>query len=178
MKQIQLKTTNPIEIRVEQLLLAVNKLRNDHGEKKKDKLPVKIGELLSRLKIFENRDASNSALGFCLNYEDAEKVPCIRDFPNFGLDVKSASSIEHRGDTVLLSVDLTVRAGKAKWQVDEVAECARLFSSGGFTMDLMVTLDETTDWGGHSAQVSTLGQVEDSVGLTHIPASHFKAEMK
>ena len=178
MKQIRIQSKSPIEIESANLLETINDLRKEFGDKKKDKAPIELSKALSKVNLFQNRDAEKGMLSFSLAYEDEDELPCVRKFPNFGLDVQSDSKLEQIGDRLLLSVDITVKAGKAKWQLVEVSECAKIFESGKFTLALNVTLDETTEWGGHTAFVTTVQDELDFSDETSIPASHFTIELK
>ena len=178
MKQIRIQTKSPIEIDAATLLEAINDLRKEYGDKKKDKVPIELSKVLPKINLFQNRDAEKGMLSFRLSYEDEDKLPCGRDFPNFGLDVKSDSKLEQIDSKLLLSVDITVKAGKPKWQIEEISECGKIFSSGKFKLALNVTLDETTEWGGHSAFVTTFQDEPDSSNLKSIPPSHFTIEAK
>ena len=178
MKQIRIQSKGYIEIVAAALLEAINDLRKEFGDNKKDKAPIELSKALSKINLFQNRNAEKGMLSFRLAYEDEDESPCVRDFPNFGLDVQSDSKLEQIGDRLLLSVDITVKAGKAKWQLVEISECAKIFESGKFTLALNVTLDETTEWGGHSAFVTTVQDELDFSDETSIPASHFTIELK
>jgi hypothetical protein len=178
MKKIRIQSKSPIEIEAVNLLETINDLRKEFGDNKKDKAPIELSKALSKVNLFQNRNAEKGMLSFRLAYEDEDETPCVRDFPNFGLDVQSDSKLEQVGDRLLLSVDITVKAGKPKWQLAEVSECAKIFESGKFTLALNVTLDETTEWGGHSAFVTTVQDELDFSDETSIPASHFTIELK
>jgi len=178
MKQIKLQTKLPIEIDPASLLETVNRLRKDYGEKKKDKLPVELDKILSKINLFKNRDSENGMLSFRLSYEDAEGGPCTRNFPNFGLDIKSDSILEQKYNKLFLSVSMTVKAGKAKWQREEILECGAILESRKFKLTLEFTLDETTEWAGHSASVNTTQDVADSRGVHSIPESLFIVEIQ
>lgn len=178
MKQIRIQTKSPIEIDAATLMEAINDLRKNYGEKKKDKAPIELSKVLPKMNLFQNRDAEKGMLSFHLSYEDEEKSPCGRNFPNFGLDVKSDSKLEQMGSKLLLSVDITVKAGKPKWHLEEISECGKIFASGKFQLALNVTLDETTEWRGNSAFVTTFQDKPDSSNLTSIPPSHFTIETK
>ncbi len=178
MKQISLRTVAPIGIEQSALLGAINDLRKEHGSNKKAKAPLELENALSKLNLFQNRDAENGMLSFRLHYEDEDGVSCTRDFPNFGLDVKSESKLERGGDELILTVDLTIKAGKPKWQIQEITECAKILSSGNYKMTLSLTLDETTEWAGHSRQVATAADTSDSSTYAAIPGTCFVFDSK
>ena len=73
---------------------------------------------------------------------------------------------------------MTIKAGKPKWQLEEISECGKIFKTGRFKLGLNVTLDETTEWGGHSASVTTAQDTPDAFGINAIAASNFFVETK
>lgn len=175
MKQIRLHTNRPITIDPAIFLNTINSLRNEYGEKKKDKAPIALPKALESINLFSKQTADKGMLSFNLSYEDENGIPCVRNFPNFGLDVKSNSKLEEIDNKLLLSIDITVKAGKPKWQVDEITDCGKIFINDGFNLELNITLDETTDWGGHSAALEIVEATPDSRGLS-IPASQLIIE--
>jgi hypothetical protein len=178
MKQVHIRTVTPIEINESVLLDVINSLRKEYGEGKKNKAPIRIENDLPKLNLFQNRDEENGMLSFLLSYEDENKIPCTRYFPNFGLDVKSQSKLERNGDKFLLTVDFNVIAGKQKWQIAEITECAKVFQSGNYKLALVLTLDTTTEFAGYCAQVQTNSDTTDSVGMNLIPSDCFQVEIK
>jgi hypothetical protein len=178
MKQIQIKSKSPIEIHADDFLEAINVLRKEYGKTKKDKIPIELSKVLPNINLFQNRDAERGMLSFQLSYEDADEIPCTRDFPNFGLDVESDSKLEQKDNKLFLSVSFTVKAGKPKWQLKEISECATILTSGKCRLSLNLTLDETTDWGGHSVIVITAQDTTDSPGIPAIPSANFIVETK
>ena len=173
MKPLQLRSKSSIEIEVCEMLDAVNGLRREYASGRKNKAPLGIERVLSKLRLFEARDADRGMLSFSIRYRDQDYGSCVRNFPNFGLDVISKSTIEHRDDMLHLSVDLIVRAGKAKWQRDELGECTAILESGAYAVSLLVTLDEKSDWAGHSTCVPTRADKHDTVGIPAIPSTYF-----
>ncbi len=178
MKQINLRSAAPIDIDQSAFLGTINDLRKEYGSNKKGKAPIDLETALQKLKLFQSRDADSGMLSFRLHYEDADGIPCTRDFPNFGLDVKSESKLERGGDKLILTVDLTIKAGKPKWQSQEIAECAKILSDGNYKIALYVTLDETTEWAGHSSQVATGSDTPDTSAYEAMPAACFIADAK
>jgi hypothetical protein len=178
MKQIQIKTKSTVQIHANDFLEAINDLRQKYGETEELKQPIDLDEALSSIRLFENRDAEHGMLTLQLHYEDADKTSCTRDFPNFGLEVKSSSRLEAKNQNLFLDVDITIKAGKKKWQTDEVAECAAIFKRKKFCVSLNVTLDQTAEWAGHSAIVTTVQDAPNAFGIDAIAASHFISEIK
>lgn len=178
MKQIHLKSLSPIEISANDLMDSVNELRKAYADDEANKTPLTLEQFLPTLRVFFNRDADHSMLSFSLSYDDESGIPSTRHFPNFGLEIKSDSKLDRTNDKLWLSVDLLIKASKAKWQATEIAECAKIFSTGDYAMSLLVTLDENTEWGGHSRHVTTLADEATSSGLFRIPPSYFSVESK
>lgn len=177
MKSIRIQTTSPIAIDAVDFISTVNELRKEHGEKKKDKAPIELVKALQTMNLFQNRDAEKGMISFNISYEDDNQIPCVRNFPNFGLDVKSESKFEQIDSKLLLSVDVTVKAGKPKWQIEEISALKKIFEIGNFQISLTLTLDETTDWGGYSSHIKTCHDTPESLGAGSIPVSFFKIEV-
>lgn len=64
MKQIRIQTKSPIEIDPATLLEAINELRKECGDKKKDKVPIELSKVLPKINLFQNRDAEKGKLSF------------------------------------------------------------------------------------------------------------------
>ena len=175
MKYIHIRSITPIQISTDSLLSSVNDLRKEHGEGKEAKAPVNIDEILSNLRVLENADSEHSSLSLGLVYEDENGTPCLRNFPNYGLDTKSESKISKDGDILSVSIDLTIKAGKPKWHLAEIQECASILSSKKFSLRLTYTLDQKTDSAGYSTFVLT--NLENPE-LTGIVESNFEFECK
>jgi hypothetical protein len=178
MKQLHIRTVTPLEINESVLLGVINSLRKEYGEGKKNKAPITIENDLPKLNLFQNRDEENGMLHFRLSYEDENKIPCTRYFPNFGLAVKSQSKLVRNGDKFLLTVDFTVESGKQKWQIAEIAECANVFQSENYKLALVLTLDTTTEFAGYCSQVLTSSDITDSYGMDLIPSGCFQVDIK
>ena len=155
MKTIQIKSVSPIALSAATLVMAVNELRKEHGKGKKGKAPVNIEGILSNLRVLENADSKHSMLSFELIYDDDNGTPCSRDFPNYGLDIKSDSKIEQNEDVLSVNIDLTLKVGKPKWHLAEMQECAAIFATKKFSFRLSYSLDQTTDSAGYSSRFLT-----------------------
>lgn len=177
MKKIKIQTKEPIEIAESSLVEAVNELRREHGEGDADKVPYDLSTILQKTRLFENRDADNGMLVFHLCYMEDGR-PCSRDFPNFGLEIEANNRLDRADGRLFLSVDMTITAGRPKWQQKEIAEAGAVLASGEYKLEIFVCLDETTDFGGYSTKVDAVLEPTDAHGLKRgIPADHFFTEI-
>ena len=94
MKKIRIQSKGHIEIVAAALIEAINDLRKEFSDNKKDKAPIELSKVLLKVNLFPKRNAEKRMLSFRLAYEDEDESPCVRDFPNFGLDVQSDSKLE------------------------------------------------------------------------------------
>jgi hypothetical protein len=149
-KQINLKSTQPIILDAKESLKRVNELRAEKGNTKKGRAPITIDDFVAATKVLEDRSATFGLLELALTYLDTEGVGCIRYFPNFGLEVVSRSEIKLENDKLLIIIELTVKAGRKKWQVDEVQECIPILTDKNTKFSVQYRCDETTDPAGYS----------------------------
>jgi hypothetical protein len=177
-KSINLKTKKAILIDQSAFLASVNELRSSRGATKKSKAPTTIQKLLSNTKVLEVSTEDFGSIGFSIHYQDKEDVPCTRTFPNFGLDVVSNSTLTSVGDQVSIEVDLTLTAGKKKWQLEEVEECVEIFKGGEYHVSLEYRCDTTSEPAGYAVSVQVLNGISDKFGNTELPNTMFDCTWK
>lgn len=165
MKEITITSKSPIRIGGKEMLSLINSMRNQYGEEALHRQPTSLNEFISNCNIIQNRDENHGMISLSLNYINKDDIPCTRDFPNFGLSVQSVSSLSLHDEDVFLNVEFTVKAGSQKWQRNEIAECAEIFSSGDCTIRIMLTLDEKTEWAGHSSIVELQDFSNDNIPI-------------
>ena len=151
MKSIKMISKSPIKIDSEKMISLVNEMRAKFGEKKSHKKPILLKEFLESCNVMQNRDEKNGMISLSIHYIDDNDIPCARNFPNFGLEVNSNSNLSLTNDEVILNIDFTVKAGSQKWQKNEISECAQILAGKECKVRLIITLDETTEWAGHSS---------------------------
>jgi len=177
-KSINLKTKQAILIDQNAFLESVNELRLNRGANKKAKTPTTIQKLLSNTKVLEVSTEDFGSIGFSIHYEDKEGTGCNRKFPNFGLDVVSNSTLINSGDQVSIEVDLSLTAGKKKWQLEEIEECVEIFKSGKFQVSLNYSCDTTSEPAGYAVGVQVLNGIADKFGNPTLPNSMFECTWK
>lgn len=176
MKKLIVRSLTTIQIEEFEFVSVVNRLRKTYGDSKKNKSTLNLNDVVSKLKLFQQRDEKNSMLSFSLSYQNEEHMSCVRDFPNFGLNVKSYSKLSELNGKLSLDIDLALIPKSIKWQQQEFDECAEILSSENCTLKLMVTLDESTEWAGHSAHIATSLDAVGPSGPIGIPISYFLIE--
>ena len=177
-KSISLKTKKAILIDQNAFLASVNELRLSRGATKKSKAPTTIQRLLSNTKVLEASTEDFGSVGFAIHYEDKDGCGCNRKFPNFGLDVVSKSTLSGSGDQVSIEVDLTLTAGKKKWQLEEVEECVEIFKSGKYQVSLEYSCDTISEPAGYAVGVQVLNGIADKFGNTELPNTMFDCTWK
>lgn len=177
-KSINLKTKQVILIDQNAFLESVNELRLNRGANKKAKTPTTIQKLLATTKVLEVSTDDSGSIGFSIHYEDKEGTGCNRKFPNFGLDVASNSTLVGSGDQVSIEVDLTLTAGKKKWQLEEIEECVEIFKSGKYEVSLNYSCDTISEPAGYTVGVQVLNGIADKFGNPILPNSMFECTWK
>ncbi len=172
-KNISLRTNKSILIDQKAFLESVNGLRLLRGSTKKAQAPTTIKKLLSNTKVLESETEEFGSIYLSISYNNVEGIPCSRSFPNFGLDVVSKSTMAVSGDHIAVDIDLTVSAGKKKWQLKEIEECSEIFKDGNFEVTLNYNCDQTTEPAGHSVVVQVLNGNATKFGNTSLPSSFF-----
>lgn len=157
MKSMHIKSREPFILNVGDFVEIVNQLRLERAEDEESKKPLSPEEALGSMRLLQNRDSVHGMMYFRLYYKDNDGTPCTRDFPNFGLNVQSNSSIKLIDSKIVIDVDLKMLASSAKWQKNEIQECHEIFSGEDAVVGLEITLDETTDYFGYSAQLPVIG---------------------
>ena len=165
-KQISLKSLNPIYVVAQSALDVVNELRKQYGKNGKQKLPISLEKLIATTKILEQRNEDYGHVFFSVENDSG-----FRNFPNFGLEIISMSTITLIETDIAIQIDLTVRAGKPKWQINEINECADIFKNKYSRITLEYACDEKTDWSGHSVGLKILNEKVDLAGRTSLPTS-------
>lgn len=171
MKSMHVKSCQPILLSAEEFVNTVNQLRRERAENEENKSPLNPEDAFRSIRFLENRDSDHGMIDFRLHYNDSDGIPCTRDFPNFGLDVQSKSSMNMIGDQISIDVDIKLSASSAKWQRNEINECYEIFSDKDATITLMVALDETTDWAGYSAKIPIIGENSEEVKISEFSLS-------
>jgi hypothetical protein len=177
-KSINLKTKQVILIDQNAFLESVNELRLNRGANKKAKTATTIQKLLATTKVLEVSTDDSGSISFSIHYEDKEGTGCNRKFPNFGLDVASNSTLVGSGDQVSIEVDLTLTAGKKKWQLEEIEECVEIFKSGKYEVSLNYSCDTTSEPAGYTVGVQVLNGIADKFGNPILPNSMFECTWK
>ena len=177
-KSISLKTKKAILVDQSAFLQSVNELRLERGANKKSKTPTTIQKLLSNTKILEASTEDFGSIFFSIHYEDKDGNGCVRNFPNFGLDVVSKSTLAGIGDQVSIEADLTLTAGKKKWQLEEVEECVEIFKGGKYRVSLEYSCDTTSEPAGYAAGVPVLNGIAAKFGNTELPNTMFECTWK
>lgn len=165
-KSMHVKSHGSLLLSVDDFVDTVNRLRRERAEDDNNKKPLNAEEAFSSMRLLENRDSDHGMIYFRLRYNDSDGIPCTRDFPNFGLSIQSKSSMNMMGNQISIDVDLKLSASSAKWQRNEISECHEIFSYKDASLVLMVTLDETADWAGYSAQLPVIGGNSEEVKLS------------
>ncbi len=175
-KQFSIKTRTPIEILPHKLLEAINKLRREHAHTPQKRRPILLDEAIKRLNLFSLRDAEHSMLTFKLSYSLGDRLPCVRAFPNYGINVKSVSTMRKEAEKLILDVNLILKAGRAKWHFEEITECYEILISGKYFLELEVILEKSTDSAGYSQKVDTLQDLPKEPFFQRLPPSMFLVE--
>lgn len=180
-KEIRFQSVSPITVKSDAFVKAIAELQKKVAKRLGEdagKMPDAKGMLSAigeHVRVFTARDASHGAVSVSIHYQDEDDCPSTFNFPNYGLVVDgSGSSIMVNGKEVSIVLDVTVKPGKPKWQVDEVAKFAKALSSGRFEVAMKLCLDEATDPFGDSLQLPTSADVPSDMGLPRIPGSVFK----
>lgn len=177
-KSINLKTTKSILIDQGAFLSSVNSLRQTRGDTKKTQAPTTIKKLLSNTKILEASTEDFGSINFSISYKDKNGIGCSRDFPSLGMDAVSKSTLAGSGDQVSIDVDLTMTAGKKKWQLEEIEQCVEIFKSGEFQVALQYRCDTASEPAGYTVGVPVSNGVADKFGNTALPSSLFECTWK
>lgn len=156
-KQIHLKSITPVSLNAKKSLFAINQLRARVGEGRKHKSPISVDDVVAGTKVLEERDATFGQITLVLNYRDAGGRPCGMEFPNFGLEVDSRSAIRLGGESLLLDVDLIVKAGKKKWHMDEMRDYIAILPDENVSFSVKYRCDETTDSAGYACDMAING---------------------
>lgn len=177
-KTMSLKTTKAILIDQSAFLASVNELRKSRGTTKKLQAPATIEKILTNTKVLSASTEDFGNIYFSIHYEDKEGNGCIRDFPNFGLNVVSKSTLVGSDGQVTIDINLTLTSGKKKWQLDEVEECVEIFSGGKYQISLKYSCDTTSEPAGYSVGVQVLNGIAEKSGNTKLPNSMFECTWK
>jgi len=177
-KQIDLKSVNAILIDSSSALEQINALRKEKGQGEKGKAPITIDKFVASTKVLEERTDECGSLILTLRYTDKEGYTCTRHFPNFGLEVMSSSSLKLEGPAIAISVNVSVKAGKKKWQTDEVQECIEVLSSKETTCLLEYFCDKSSDSRGYRTYIDVLSGEKNHYDQMVLPISLFELSTK
>lgn len=170
-KFISLKSKNAIVLDKPLLLKRVNDLREEHGEGKKS--PITIEKMLLATNVLLGRTETNGSISLSLHYLDDDGISCVRNFPNLGLEVTSNSSIRESSGDVIVDIDVSLKAGKKKWHLDEIRECEKILASNEYGVTLSYCCDEATDAAGYCVRLALKnGDIKD-FGTTFLTAKDF-----
>jgi hypothetical protein len=179
--QIQLTCLEPLVVTDKAFVNAVTALQKkacDRLDESTESMPDANGlvkDIGKHFRVFTACDGTYGSLQLVLHYKDSEDSSCARRFPNYGMVVDgSASSVKSNGSELTIHLDVTVKAGKPKWQVDELADCVKILAGGQFSVSLELMLDSSSDPFGDAVQLPTTLDVADELGLLYIPGSKFK----
>jgi hypothetical protein len=178
MKEIIISSITPITISCAHFLDRFNWGRKEYAEKKSKKSPITIEAAIGRTRLIESRDENSAMLAFRVHYIDDDGIASVMDFPNFGLDISSKSTMIKDNDQIVIHIDFSIKAGKAKWQKEEIARYKKIFDHSTFGLELNLTLDEETDWGGSSISLQSAQDLSNNLHLAGLPRSLFKIEYK
>ena len=117
------------------------------------------------------RSDDHASLSLSIHYADSDGLPCMRHFPNFGLQVESRSTMQSSGGDLATAVDVSVKAGTPKWQADEVRDCVAALSAKHALLTLEYTSSTACDWSGNSTSVEALDAKKSRSGIGGLPVS-------
>jgi hypothetical protein len=166
-KKISLKSLAPIFIGAGATLEAINGLRNKYGKNNISKAPILLQDVVRLTEILKPRNKEHGQIDLSLHY-----AHCVRNFPNFGLDIISKSDIKIVGDDIAITVDVEV-AGNKKWQKSELQECSDVLRRADLQITLNYVCDESTDAAGHSTILSSKNTTINKIEHSYIPISNF-----
>lgn len=172
-KILSIKSIIPIMMDGILSLNAVNELRLKYGVTRNKKLPISLNNLIETTKILEPRSKDHGQISFNIRY-----ASCVRKFPNFGLDITSDSNIYIVEKDFAINIDLTVKAGKQKWQINEIQECSDIFKRKDVRIEFEYTCDEKTEWFGHSTSLNIRNERNDISGESTIPMSSLEVSFE
>ena len=174
---LHVKTRTPLLLPLQAFLREINDLRAEHGTGKTHQRPLTLTQILSGTRICENRTAEHAMVTLRVTYTDADDMPTGREFPNFGLDVRSESHLREVPEALELSVDVLITAGKAKWQPQELHELAEALRAPDARVGVVYTASESVDGAGHSAYPDVVLEQGASAHRDGVPVAAFEVSL-